>query len=222
MLLIGFGDSDLIAALRSLERKRSDCSPDYGSGTGMISAVAWPSPPSLVTIAAESDGMVHSRAAAFSDRMGQFALFAWQPSPPNLACACFEQLHALIWGFACAWALQTACLAFFVLRGRRSPARLSCGNFADASAQHENRRAEVPQISDVHGRVWTRLPRGIRLIQSGSGIGAGAAVVGRFGLAYRVVFAPNSLVYSAVSPVFFGDRQPRRPGLGGAASRLPW
>jgi len=42
-----------------------------------------------------------------------------------------------------------------------------------------------------------------RLIQLVLGIGAGAAVVGRFGLAYRVVFAPNSLVYSAVSPVFF-------------------
>jgi hypothetical protein len=42
-----------------------------------------------------------------------------------------------------------------------------------------------------------------RLIQVVLGIGAGAAVVGRFGLAYRVMFAPNSLVYSAVSPVFF-------------------
>jgi O-antigen/teichoic acid export membrane protein len=42
-----------------------------------------------------------------------------------------------------------------------------------------------------------------RVIQIVLGIGAGAAVVGRFGLAYRVVFAPNSLVYSAVSPVFF-------------------
>jgi O-antigen/teichoic acid export membrane protein len=42
-----------------------------------------------------------------------------------------------------------------------------------------------------------------RLIQIVLGIGAGAPVVGRFGLAYRVMFAPNSLVYSAVSPVFF-------------------
>jgi hypothetical protein len=32
----------------------------------------------------------------------------------------------------------------------------------------------------------------------------GIAAVGRFGLAYRVAFAPNSLVYSAVSPVFYG------------------
>jgi len=29
-------------------------------------------------------------------------------------------------------------------------------------------------------------------------------VVGRFGLAYRVAFAPNSLIYSAISPIFFG------------------
>src|SRR6202158_5192906 len=58
------------------------------------------------------------------------------------------------------------------------------------------------------GRVCEieRLPSSVRdrLIQIVLGIGAGAAVVGRFGLAYRVVFAPNSLVYSAVSPVFFG------------------
>jgi O-antigen/teichoic acid export membrane protein len=36
------------------------------------------------------------------------------------------------------------------------------------------------------------------------GISVGAAVVGRFGLAYRVAFAPNSLIYSAVSPIFYG------------------
>jgi O-antigen/teichoic acid export membrane protein len=36
------------------------------------------------------------------------------------------------------------------------------------------------------------------------GLEAGAAVVGRFGLAYRVIFAPNSLIYSAVAPVFYG------------------
>jgi len=42
-----------------------------------------------------------------------------------------------------------------------------------------------------------------RLIQIVLGIGNGAAVVGRFGLAYRVAFAPNSLIYSAISPIFF-------------------
>jgi O-antigen/teichoic acid export membrane protein len=52
-----------------------------------------------------------------------------------------------------------------------------------------------------------------RLIQVVLGIGAGAATVGRFGLAYRVMFAPNSLVYAAVAPVFYaiaarGDRLP--------------
>ena len=43
-----------------------------------------------------------------------------------------------------------------------------------------------------------------RLLQIVIGIGAGTAAVGRFGLAYRVAFAPNSLIYSAVSPVFYG------------------
>src|SRR6202041_3419878 len=42
-----------------------------------------------------------------------------------------------------------------------------------------------------------------RLVQIMLGLGAGADVVGRFGLAYRVMFAPNSLIYTAVSPVFF-------------------
>jgi O-antigen/teichoic acid export membrane protein len=42
-----------------------------------------------------------------------------------------------------------------------------------------------------------------RLIQIVLGIGAGTAAVGRFALAYRVAFAPNSLIYSAVSPIFY-------------------
>ncbi|HLW23999.1 MAG TPA: oligosaccharide flippase family protein [Steroidobacteraceae bacterium] len=50
-----------------------------------------------------------------------------------------------------------------------------------------------------------------RLIQLAFGLGAGAAVLGRFGLAYRVMFAPNSLIYSAVSPVFYSLASRGRP-----------
>jgi O-antigen/teichoic acid export membrane protein len=50
-----------------------------------------------------------------------------------------------------------------------------------------------------------------RLIQIALGFGAGAAAVGRFGLAYRVVFAPNSLVYSSVSPVFYSVASRGKP-----------
>jgi hypothetical protein len=43
-----------------------------------------------------------------------------------------------------------------------------------------------------------------RLLQIVIGIGAGTAAVGRFGLALSGRVAPNSLIYSAVSPVFYG------------------
>src|SRR5207302_8818258 len=43
-----------------------------------------------------------------------------------------------------------------------------------------------------------------RLIQMVLGLSAGTPAVVRFGLAYRVAYAPNSLIYSAISPVFYG------------------
>lgn len=108
------------------------------------------------------------------------------------------QLPALIWGYVCALGFQTACLAGFgsyrwhplwaledPLRGIKLVAR-------------KYRRFPTYMV----GYALASSARD-RLIQVVLGLGAGAAVVGRFGLAYRVVFAPNSLVYGAVSPVFF-------------------
>jgi hypothetical protein len=108
------------------------------------------------------------------------------------------QLPALIWGYVCALGFQTACLASFgspkrhpvlalddLLRGIRVVAR-------------KYRRFPIYMV----GYALASSARD-RIIQVVLGFGAGAAVVGRFGLAYRVVFAPNSLVYGAVSPVFF-------------------
>jgi O-antigen/teichoic acid export membrane protein len=109
------------------------------------------------------------------------------------------QLPALIWGYVCALGFQCACLATLTSRGERP-------NWARAASFRGLR---------IVARKYRRFPRYMvgyalassardRLVQIVLGIGAGAAVVGRFGLAYRVAFAPNSLIYSAISPIFFG------------------
>jgi O-antigen/teichoic acid export membrane protein len=116
------------------------------------------------------------------------------------------QLPALIWGYVAALTVQTACLSGSAARipFARSTLRQSIRSVRLAARKY--RRFPIYMV----GYALASSARD-RLIQVVLGIGAGAAVVGRFGLAYRVVFAPNSLVYSAVSPVFFsiasrGDR----------------
>jgi O-antigen/teichoic acid export membrane protein len=110
-----------------------------------------------------------------------------------------SQLPALIWGYVCALGFQCACLA--TLTGRPNGA-----GWALAASFRGMK---------IVARKYRRFPRYMvgyalassardRLVQIMLGIGAGAAVVGRFGLAYRVAFAPNSLIYSAVSPIFYG------------------
>ncbi len=126
------------------------------------------------------------------------------------------QRPALIWGYVCALAVQTAVLAF--------------------PAWRPSRRAEwsVPQWREIKiaASRYRRFPTYMvgyalassardRLVQILLGLGAGAAVVGRFGLGYRVMFAPNSLIYSAVSPVFFGiASRGTRPAVGRFAAGL--
>src|SRR6267142_2129933 len=110
-----------------------------------------------------------------------------------------SQLRALIWGYVCALAFQSACLATLTNRPDRA------------------RWARVASFRGMKivARKYRRFPRYMvgyalassardRLVQIMLGVGAGAAVVGRFGLAYRVAFAPNSLIYSAISPIFYG------------------
>jgi O-antigen/teichoic acid export membrane protein len=113
------------------------------------------------------------------------------------------QLPALIWGYVGALLGQLLCLAAAV------PGAL-------AGARPSWRAVKVV------ARKYRRFPRYMvgyalassvrdRLIQLAFGLGAGAAVLGRFGLAYRVMFAPNSLIYSAVSPVFYSLASRGRP-----------
>jgi O-antigen/teichoic acid export membrane protein len=110
-----------------------------------------------------------------------------------------NQLPALIWGYVCALGFQSACLATLTCRLDR-PRWARAASFRGLK---------------IVARKYRRFPRYMvgyalassardRLVQIMLGIGAGAAVVGRFGLAYRVAFAPNSLIYSAISPIFFG------------------
>jgi O-antigen/teichoic acid export membrane protein len=110
-----------------------------------------------------------------------------------------SQLPALIWGYVCALGFQSACLATLTSRPNRP-------GWARAASYRGLK---------IVARKYRRFPRYMvgyalassardRLVQIMLGIGAGAAVVGRFGLAYRVAFAPNSLIYSAISPIFFG------------------
>jgi O-antigen/teichoic acid export membrane protein len=108
-------------------------------------------------------------------------------------------LPALIWGYAAALTCQILCLR----AGQRRAIR-PAGTSRDAIrgmllAARKYRRFPTYMV----GYALASSARD-RLLQIVIGIGAGAAAVGRFGLAYRVAFAPNSLIYSAVSPVFYG------------------
>jgi O-antigen/teichoic acid export membrane protein len=105
---------------------------------------------------------------------------------------------ALIWGYVCALGFQTAWLAAPILATKR-PASAPAHLFrAMRIVARKYRRFPIYMVG--YGLASSARDR---LIQIVLGIGAGAAAVGQFGLAYRVVFAPNSLVYSAVSPVFY-------------------
>jgi O-antigen/teichoic acid export membrane protein len=129
--------------------------------------------------------------------LGQF-IFCLITVVAQLAFArVMSQLAALVWGYVAALLAQTACLSGAARRPGAPPAR-----------------ARWPRGMWVAARKYRRFPTYMvgyalastvrdRLIQIVLGFGAGAAVVGRFGLAYRVVFAPNSLVYSSISPVFY-------------------
>jgi O-antigen/teichoic acid export membrane protein len=130
---------------------------------------------------------------------GQFAFCLGSVVAQLLLARHLAQLSALIWGYVCALSVQTAVLAGAGWHGwtAASSAALSIRWMRFVARKY--RRFPVYMV----GYALASSVRD-RLIQAVLGIGAGAAVVGRFGLAYRVVFAPNSLVYSAVSPVFYG------------------
>jgi O-antigen/teichoic acid export membrane protein len=106
------------------------------------------------------------------------------------------QLPALVWGYVGALAIQTVCLGLVL----RATDLGGAGSFRWMRVV-ANRYRRFPTY--MVGYALASSARD-RLIQIALGFGAGAAMVGRFGLAYRVVFAPNSLIYSAVSPLFFG------------------
>ena len=108
-------------------------------------------------------------------------------------------LPALIWGYAAALACQTLCLYAGQRTAVSSAWKLAGAVRAMRLAARKYRRFPTYMV----GYALASSARD-RLLQIMIGIGAGTAAVGRFGLAYRVTFAPNSLIYSAVSPVFYG------------------
>jgi O-antigen/teichoic acid export membrane protein len=108
------------------------------------------------------------------------------------------QSAALVWGYVCALVLQTVCLAVATWRDRRPGWKPHVSGRGMKIAAYKYRRFPTYMV----GYALASSVRD-RLIQIMLGIGAGAAVVGRFGLAYRVSFAPNSLIYNSVSPIFF-------------------
>ncbi|MGA8709327.1 MAG: oligosaccharide flippase family protein [Steroidobacteraceae bacterium] len=112
--------------------------------------------------------------------------------------ALIGQRPALIWGYVCALGFQAAILALPVWRGAPRGARTLPGWAQIRFAARRYRRFPRYMV----GYALASSVRD-RLVQIMLGVGAGADVVGRFGLAYRVMFAPNSLIYSALSPVYF-------------------
>lgn len=109
------------------------------------------------------------------------------------------QLPALIWGYVCALGVQTLWLAAFSGRADGSRWRRAMSYRGLRFVALKYRRFPKYMV----GYALASSARD-RLVQIMLGLGAGAAVVGRFGMAYRVAFAPNSLIYSAISPIFFG------------------
>jgi len=109
------------------------------------------------------------------------------------------QLAALVWGYVAALAAQTLCLSPAGARARLLASTLSGVSRAVKVVARKYRRFPTFMV----GYALASSARD-RLIQIVLGFSSGAAVVGRFGLAYRVIYAPNSLIYSAVSPIFYG------------------
>ena len=139
-------------------------------------------------------------------RKGRFLLMGWAQFilclvtvGAQLWFATFmTQLAALVWGYVCALSLQVVCLAGPALGSKMSLRETAQALRGVRIVARKYRRFPTYMV----GYALASSARD-RLIQLVLGIGAGAAAVGRFGLAYRVVFAPNSLIYSAVSPVFY-------------------
>jgi O-antigen/teichoic acid export membrane protein len=129
---------------------------------------------------------------------GQFAFCLLSVIAQLSLARVMQQLPALIWGYVCALGFQTGCLATLTMSLKRDAWKIENTLRGLKFVARKYRRFPAYMV----GYALASSLRD-RLIQVVLGIGAGAAVVGRFGLAYRVVFAPNSLVYSAVSPVFF-------------------
>jgi hypothetical protein len=127
-----------------------------------------------------------------------------------------SQLAALVWGYVCALGFQTAWLMAATWRGEHHVLMRQSTGRGLRIAAYKYRRFPTYMV----GYALASSVRD-RLIQIVLGIGAGAAVVGRFGLAYRVSFAPNSLIYSAVSPLFFSiASRGSRATVGRFAARL--
>ena len=129
---------------------------------------------------------------------GQFAFCLVSVGAQLSLTLALDQSAALVWGYVGALGVQTACLA--------TPALHTDGPVWASGASWRGMRIAAGKYrrfpTYMVGYALASSARD-RLIQIVLGIGAGAAVVGRFALAYRVAFAPNSLLYSAISPVFF-------------------
>ncbi len=128
--------------------------------------------------------------------IGQFTFALMTVVTQLLLVRVMPQLPALVWGYVGALVAQSLCLAL--------PGHLG-GDWL---------RGASPRAMRIAAARYRRFPTYMvgyalassardRLIQIVLGLGAGSAAVGRFGLAYRVAFAPNSLIYSAISPIFY-------------------
>lgn len=145
-------------------------------------------------------GAVQRCLTSWCVRDGRFLLIGWAQFAFCLATVVaqlsfarsMQQLPALIWGYVCALGFQTSCLGALTC-----PAKHRAWRFPHAA-----------RTLKFVARKYRRFPTYMvgyalasslrdRIIQVVLGVGAGAAVVGRFGLAYRVMFAP---IHSFTAP----------------------
>ncbi len=146
--------------------------------------------------------------------IGQFTFALMTVVTQLLLVRVIPQLPALVWGYVWALVAQSLCLAL--------PAHLQ-GHWLSGASLRAMRIAAARYRRFPTYMVGYALASSIRdrLIQIMLGLGAGTAAVGRFGLAYRVAFAPNSLIYSAVSPIFYSiASRGTREAVGRIASAL--
>ena len=107
--------------------------------------------------------------------------------------------RTLAWGHAVALALSSSVAFAFVFAGQHRLLRRGLGRRRLVTLGKRFQR--FPAFMILYGLMSTVRERATQFMLGGV---AGTSVLGQFALAWRVTSAPNSLLYAALGPAFFG------------------